>query len=88
MNLEIKKNLRRAAKFYTYRWRYDRRIRWFAKVDGRWLPMTPFYKSVAGLEHCNTYRAQGALEALGVRVHRFGPAASRRLQRRLRLAMA
>ena len=47
MNLEIKKNLRRAAKFYTDRWRYDRRIRWFAKVDGRWLPMTPFYKSVA-----------------------------------------
>ena len=41
-----------------------------------------------GLEHCNTYRVQVALEVLGARVHRFGPAASRRLQRRLRLAMA
>jgi hypothetical protein len=46
--------------------------------------MTPFFKPLARLDHCNTYRAQGALEALGVRVRRFGPDASRHLQGVLR----
>lgn len=87
MNIAIMKNLRKATRDCTGRWRYDRRIRWFARVNGRWLPMTPFYRSLAGLEHCNTYRAQGALEILGVRVRRFSPAVSRRLQKLLRIPM-
>ena len=58
----------------------DKRVRWFARVGRRWVPMTAVYRLATGLESCHTYRAQGALETLGVRVRRFGPKTSRRLQ--------
>lgn len=84
MQTVITKKLQSVSRRYIGRWRYDRRVRWFANVDGRWVPMTSLFKRLTGLQHCHTYRAQGAFEILGVSVRRFNRRMSRRLQRRLR----
>jgi hypothetical protein len=63
----------------------DRRVRWFAYLRRQWVPITAVYREAAGLNHCHTYRAQGALELLGIPVRRFKSAKSLRLQRDLLL---
>lgn len=80
MIIPTDRELRRAASRLLHQLRYDRRVRWFARFHGRWLPMTAIYRRAAGLRTCHTYRAQGALETLGVRVRRFNSATARRLQ--------
>jgi len=76
--------LQSVSRRFIGRWRYDWRVRWFAKVDSRWVPMTATYKRLAGLDQCHTYRAQGAFEIMGIPVRRFNRRVSKRLQRRLR----
>ena len=59
---------------------FDRRIRWFAYIDRQWMPMTQLYRTAVGLDHCNTYRAWGALACCGVKIRRVGRNKARRLQ--------
>ena len=80
MTVPTDRDLRCAARGLLLQLHYDRRVRWFARFHGRWLPMTAIYRKAAGLRTCHTYRAQGALEILGVRVCRFNRATARRLQ--------
>jgi hypothetical protein len=70
MIIPTDRELRRAASRLLPQLRYGRRVRWFARFHGRWLPMTGIYLRAAGLRTCHTYRAQGALKTLGVRVRR------------------
>lgn len=76
--------LRYISRLLANQWTYDRRIRWFASIDDLWVPMTPLVRAWALMEECHTYRAQGRLEGLGVRVRRVGRKLSRKWQRRFR----
>ena len=78
-----KPQLRAAAMQLVHGLQFDRRIRWFARIDRRWIPMTPLYRKAVGLVRCNTYRAWGTLACCGVRVRRVGRIKARRLQLRL-----
>ncbi len=76
--------LRDISRSIAAHWTYDRRIRWFAWIDSRWVPMTPLVKAWASMDECHTYRAQARLEVLGIRVRRAGRKLSRKWQRRFR----
>lgn len=79
----LARSLRLASRAATSQWTYDRRVRWFALVNGRWVPMTALFKVLSSQAKCNTYCAKGALEVLGVQVHKVGLKRSRRLQHRI-----
>lgn len=83
MSIPTDRELRRAAHRVFAQLNYDRRVRWFVRMHGRWLPMTAVYSRAAGLRRCHTYRAQGALEVLGKQVRRLNRAKARRLQLRV-----
>lgn len=80
MTIPTDRELHRAARRVFAHLNYDRRVRWFVWWQGVWLPMTAVYRRAAHLRRCHTYRAQGALEILGLRVRRFKRVKARRLQ--------
>lgn len=80
MKIVTRIEVRKASRLVRVHLRIDRRVRWFARVRRRWVPMTAAFREAAGLERCHTYRAQGAFEQLGFRVRRFKRATAIRLQ--------